>query len=278
MKVKTIIIHCTATPEGRDVTAADVDRWHRARGFRSIGYHYLIRLDGTVEQGRPESEIGAHTLGQNASSIGVCYVGGLARDGVTPRDTRTPAQRRALEQLLRDLLKRYPGAQIRGHRDFAAKACPSFDATAEFRSLLPILLCFFIALTALTSCRSSSKTVIQTADSAYVTNSRLIDSRLNLTSFSLDSLKILIDQPRVEIHRPDSVRIVVSSASATLGRNKIIRTILHDTLHIRDTIAVTTTARSATSTTPTASRFPYLATLLLILATLLVIRPVMRTK
>ena len=90
MKVKNIIIHCTATTRGRDVTAADVDRWHRARGFRSIGYHYLIRLDGTIEPGRSENEIGAHTLGQNATSIGVCYVGGLDSDGVDLLNKLTP--------------------------------------------------------------------------------------------------------------------------------------------------------------------------------------------
>ena len=272
MKVNTIIIHCTATPEGRDVTAADVDRWHRARGFRSIGYHYLIRLDGTVERGRPESEIGAHTPGQNATSLAGCYVGGLARDGVTPRDTRTPAQRRALELLLRELLSRYPGARIRGHRDFAAKACPSFDATAEYRHFLPLILCFLISLLTLSSCRSSAKSVIQTSDTTSLVRSSQTDSRLSLTHASLDSLTITIDQPRLEILRPDSVRIIVSSTSASLGHTKVLQTTLRDTLVLRDTVAVIKTARSSASTAPTPSPFPWLAVILLILAAITVMR------
>lgn len=133
--VKTIILHCSATPQGRDVSAADIKRWHVMRGFRTIGYHYVIRLDGTVEVGRPEALIGAHCAGHNADSIGVCYVGGLLRDAKTPADTRTPAQRDALNRLLAELLRRYPGATVHGHRDFAAKACPCFDATAEYAHL-----------------------------------------------------------------------------------------------------------------------------------------------
>lgn len=133
-KIEEIIIHCTATPAMRPVTVADVDRWHRQRGFASIGYHYLVGLDGTVGRGRPETEPGAHCKGHNTRSIGVCYVGGLAPDG-SPADTRTPRQREALLRLLCELLSRYPGAVIRGHRDFAAKECPCFDATGEYASL-----------------------------------------------------------------------------------------------------------------------------------------------
>lgn len=107
-KIDTIIIHCTATPEGRPVTVEQVTAWHRARGFTTIGYHYLIGLDGTVRPGRPEAQVGAHCKGHNARSIGVCYVGGLSRDGKTPRDTRTEAQRRALRRLVEQLLTRYP--------------------------------------------------------------------------------------------------------------------------------------------------------------------------
>ncbi len=129
--ITEIIVHCTATPAGRAVTAAEVDRWHRERGFDGIGYHYLVGLDGTIEVGRPEERVGAHCLGHNARSIGVCYVGGCDRE-MRPADTRTDAQRRALLRLLKALLRRYPGASIRSHRDFAAKACPSFDATGEY--------------------------------------------------------------------------------------------------------------------------------------------------
>ena len=128
-KINENIVHCAATPEGKNFKAADIDRWHRERKMKCIGYHYVVDLDGTVEPGRPESEIGAHCLGHNQYSIGVCYVGGLAADGKTPKDTRTAAQKEALLALLKKLRAKYPKASIHGHRDFAAKACPSFDAT-----------------------------------------------------------------------------------------------------------------------------------------------------
>lgn len=133
--ITEIIVHCSATAEGRPFTVADIDRWHRERGFRKIGYHYVIYLDGSVHAGRSGAETGAHCLGHNAHSIGVCYIGGCAADGRTPKDTRTPQQKAALTALLRELRRRYPGAKVHGHRDFAAKACPSFDATAEYRHL-----------------------------------------------------------------------------------------------------------------------------------------------
>ena len=126
-KIDKIIVHCTATSAGREVTVADVKAWHKARGFRTIGYHYLVYLDGTVHAGRRESEVGAHCLGQNARSIGVCYVGGLDAATGEPRDTRTPAQRRALRELVETLCRRYPNATVHGHWEFAAKACPCFD-------------------------------------------------------------------------------------------------------------------------------------------------------
>ena len=127
--VTLLIIHCTATPAGREVSRAEVDRWHRERGWDGIGYHYLIHLDGSIEQGRPEERVGAHCKGYNKLSIGICYVGGLDEEG-HPADTRTNAQRHALRQLLFALRQRYPHAAIRGHRDLnPQKACPCFDAT-----------------------------------------------------------------------------------------------------------------------------------------------------
>lgn len=134
-KINEIIVHCAATHEGKNFKAADIDRWHRERKMKCIGYHYVVDLDGTVEPGRPESEIGAHCLGHNQYSIGVCYVGGLAADGKTPKDTRTAAQKEALLALLNKLRAKYPNASIHGHRDFAAKACPSFDATREYKNI-----------------------------------------------------------------------------------------------------------------------------------------------
>lgn len=134
-KINEIIVHCTATAEGKDFKAADIDRWHKAKGWNGIGYHHVVDLDGTVEPGRPESEAGAHCLKHNKNSIGVVYVGGLASDGKTPKDTRTPQQKAALVKLLTELKRRYPNATIHGHRDFAAKACPSFDATKEYKDI-----------------------------------------------------------------------------------------------------------------------------------------------
>lgn len=131
--INEIIVHCTATPEGKDYTVADIDKWHKARGWKGIGYHYVIYRDGSIHQGRPETEIGAHCQGHNDNSIGVVYVGGLASDGKTPKDTRTDAQKKSLENLLKQLKQKYPKATIHGHRDFAAKACPSFDATKQYK-------------------------------------------------------------------------------------------------------------------------------------------------
>ena len=130
-KINSIIIHCSATVEGKDYTVADIDRWHKSRGWQCIGYHYVIYRDGSVHTGRPVAQIGAHCTGHNANSIGVCYIGGCAADGKTPKDTRTPQQREALRRLVADLQKQYPGATVHGHREFAAKACPSFDVKKE---------------------------------------------------------------------------------------------------------------------------------------------------
>ena len=132
--INSIIIHCTATKPLAHINVNDVRRWHRERGFSDIGYHYLILVDGTVETGRPLSAIGAHCKGHNAHSIGICYVGGLNDKG-KPADTRTPAQCEAMRTLLTSLKHRFPDATIHGHRNFAAKACPCFDATAEYAYL-----------------------------------------------------------------------------------------------------------------------------------------------
>ena len=132
--IDEIIVHCTATKAGRHFDVNDVRRWHLQRNFRDIGYHYLVLLDGTVQQGRPLAEAGAHCTGHNARSIGVCYVGGLSASG-QPADTRTPAQRLALRNLLAGLKRQFSTAVIHGHRDFADKACPCFDATKEYSEL-----------------------------------------------------------------------------------------------------------------------------------------------
>lgn len=130
-KIKEIIIHCSATPEGEDYTVEQIRRSHLARGFSDIGYHYVIYRDGSIHNGRPEHISGAHCLGHNAISIGVCYIGGCPprtdKDWMRrSKDTRTPAQKDALRRLVADLTTRYPAATVHGHREFANKACPSF--------------------------------------------------------------------------------------------------------------------------------------------------------
>lgn len=131
-----LIVHCSATPEGRDVKTETIKDWHvNGNHWKDIGYHYVIELNGSIHKGRDENIIGAHCSGQNANSIGICYVGGVAKDGKTPKDTRTEAQKQSLIKLLKELKAKYPNATIHGHREFAAKACPSFDAKTEYKHL-----------------------------------------------------------------------------------------------------------------------------------------------
>lgn len=130
-EINEIIIHCAATPEGRNFTVADIDQWHKQRGWRGIGYHFVIYIDGSVHKGRPVEEVGAHCLNHNAHSIGVCYIGGCTADGKRPKDTRTPAQKAALRRLVGELRKQYPQARVHGHCEFANKACPAFDVKKD---------------------------------------------------------------------------------------------------------------------------------------------------
>ena len=133
--INEIIVHCSATPEGRDYTVDDIRSWHKDRGFTDVGYHYIIYRNGHIVNGRDVDLIGAHCTNHNSHSIGVCYIGGMDSANKNPKDTRTLAQKAALLSLLVDLKKLYPGAKIYGHRDFANKACPSFDATKEYRKV-----------------------------------------------------------------------------------------------------------------------------------------------
>lgn len=130
--LREIIVHCSATPEGKHFTAADIDRWHRQRGWSGIGYHFVVLLDGTIQKGRPLNRIGAHVRGRNSGTIGVCYIGGVAADGRTAKDTRTKAQKEALLRLCRDLIEDYPTLKkVSGHNQYARKACPSFDVRTD---------------------------------------------------------------------------------------------------------------------------------------------------
>lgn len=135
MDIKEIIVHCTATPEGLDYTVNQIRQWHKQRGFKDIGYHYVIYRDGSIHKGRPENQVGAHCKGHNNISLGVCYVGGLSKDGKTPKDTRTEAQKKSLIELLTSLKKKYPNAKIYPHYKFANKACPCFNAETEYKDI-----------------------------------------------------------------------------------------------------------------------------------------------
>ena len=140
MRVITLlVIHCSAVKPDQLSSVAQIDSWHRDRGFKfGVGYHYVIRRDGTIEAGRPEWLVGAHCVNHNKYSIGVCYEGGLDARG-QPADTRTAAQKATLRQLLTDLHRRYPRAVIVGHHDLnPQKDCPCIKNVArEYADLQP---------------------------------------------------------------------------------------------------------------------------------------------
>ena len=146
-KIDKIIIHCSASREGQNVTVEQIDNMHRQRGFACIGYHYVIYIDGSIHEGRDISKIGAHTTGYNTGSIGICYIGGLDKKGKA-KDTRTYHQYNALYQLVKILLEMYPTIkEVKGHRDYSPdtnsdgviskyewiKGCPCFDVTEWMR-------------------------------------------------------------------------------------------------------------------------------------------------
>ena len=147
-KIDYLVVHCTVTREGQDISVEEIKRWHINKGWSDIGYHYVILLDGSIKEGRPVSRIGAHVKGFNRNSIGITYVGGVGLN-LAPKDTRTNAQKRSLERLLKSLKQIYPTAKIWGHRDFSPdrnkngiiepfewiKACPSFDAKREYKNI-----------------------------------------------------------------------------------------------------------------------------------------------
>ena len=133
--INKIIIHCSATKEGQDVSVDTIRRWHVVeRGWSDIGYHYAIGLDGSIHKGRPNNVQGAHTKGHNKGSLGICYIGGCDKD-LNPKDTRTDAQKRSFLILLEGLKSIYPKAKVHGHNEFSSKACPSFDVQEEYGHL-----------------------------------------------------------------------------------------------------------------------------------------------
>lgn len=136
--VTRLVIHYSATPVEKDYSAADIDRMHRARGFNEIGYHWLIRKDGRLEAGRDLTqpgrfEVGAHSKGENSSSVGICFEGGVTKAAPNVGfDSRTPAQIATMVRIIDKMQARFPGAIVEGHRDMpgAATQCPGFDARA----------------------------------------------------------------------------------------------------------------------------------------------------
>ena len=140
-RINLIILHCSATKITQDFPVESLEACHKARGFKTIGYHYYITKDGQMHLCRPEDMIGAHARRYNAHSIGICYEGGLDANG-NPTDTRTPAQKHAMITLLRSLKVDYPDAEILGHCDlpWVKKKCPCFDARSEYKNLQPLKL------------------------------------------------------------------------------------------------------------------------------------------
>lgn len=147
--LKYLVLHCTATPEGREVTGDDIRRMHLSpvskggRGWQQVGYTDIIHLDGTVERLVNNNEdanvdpweITNGAKGYNSVSRHVVYAGGMTKDMSQPKDTRTPAQLKAMEAYVRDFHRRFPGVRIIGHNEVAAKACPSFDVHKWLESI-----------------------------------------------------------------------------------------------------------------------------------------------
>lgn len=133
-----IAVHCSATRPSQQIDVEDIRKWHKAKGWSDVGYHYVITRAGRVQKGREEDRIGAHVEGFNGRSIGICLVGGVSEDDFTkPENNFTPLQMTALRNLLAELAKRYPAAVVQGHRDFpnVKKACPSFDVRAWLKGI-----------------------------------------------------------------------------------------------------------------------------------------------
>ncbi len=130
-----IVVHCSASPaSATHVDVKEIDRWHRKRGWLKVGYHYVITRDAVLQTGRKQEEVGAHVAGHNHRALGICLVGGAAKDGKTPEDNFTPQQKDVLYALLLRLRQDYPTARIVGHKDLdQRKTCPVMDLKAFLR-------------------------------------------------------------------------------------------------------------------------------------------------
>lgn len=125
-KINEIIIHCAATKPDMDIGVKEIDRWHRARGFFGVGYHYVIRRSGALEHGRDIEKAGAHAEGHNANSIGICMAGGIDSAG-RPKNNFTDAQWDTLKDLVTKLIAQYGAVKIIGHNQISHKSCPCFS-------------------------------------------------------------------------------------------------------------------------------------------------------
>lgn len=133
-RIDTLVLHCSATPEGRDVTVEQIRKMHLKNGWVDIGYHYVIHLDGSIHLGRPLNQIGAHAAGHNTGSIGICYIGGMDKDNKKAMDTRTPAQQAALLELVQQHIRAFGPLKIYGHNQLSNKSCPCFDVPSWVQS------------------------------------------------------------------------------------------------------------------------------------------------
>lgn len=211
-RVDTIIIHCSATKAGIDFGATDIDRWHREQGMNGIGYHYVVRLDGRIEKGREVSLPGAHCIGWNGRSIGICYIGGLDAAG-HPADTRTDVQKSSLRGLIEELKAEYAIDQVMGHRDTSpdlngngviepnefVKACPCFDVRAWLLLMLTALL-----LTACGSHRGEVTKKVQHDSMTMIDRNNRADTRLQTEQHAYEEVNEYIEQWIFALQKEDA--------------------------------------------------------------------------
>lgn len=126
-KINSIIVHCSATQPKKSINAKTIRKYHvESNKWKDIGYHYVIKVDGTIENGRPVEQVGAHCQGHNADSIGICLIGGIDKSGKSVNNF-TQEQFESLKSLVADLRQKYGRLLLFGHRDFSNKDCPCFE-------------------------------------------------------------------------------------------------------------------------------------------------------
>lgn len=252
---REIIVHCSATPEGNDFTVEDIDRWHKQRDFACIGYHYVIYRDGSIHQGRPIGLQGAHTNGRNPYSIGICYIGGLATDAKTPKDTRTEAQTASMVALIKHLRSEFGPLDVRGHYEFAKKACPSFRIE-KLKALLKVAI--LAILPAVMSCKHTETiTEVQTVPEYHHTEHTITQ--------------------RDSVYLHDSTMVQLVSRNDTIYKETVTYKyqnrykIITDTLHQRDTLVKVVEVPRIINKTNTAKDKTSLAVFYVLLAQIIIL-------